>query len=363
MVKIVKAIAPMIIALLFTWSCAGVRGDDLNIIDVGKTELMPLRSLASQIRVVQLDEALAVQGGVMFAKSYSNCLFLFDDALRRIIMYDLSGHQVSLLDKVGRAKGEYIEIGTFAYSSKYNLLCIFDRGSKSIKCYDADDMTFREEISLDFYVNAMESTADGRLVLVREKSASCEGGLSLIDIETREFSVLMDLREDQADLMMDTCFSHTMSGDLLLCIPGYPNEIVEYSDGRLVALDSLIMAPCAMDADYWNGRYSEDKENYLVNAVEANADVALIPAFYLPGSRSSSFWFVTSEERSFHSLPSMSLVIDKNAFSPFVSDGNRVSPVGVSHSGEYISIVETELVSEYIQEDIKSELSILLYSF
>lgn len=335
-------------------------GNSSHIVDVKHFESQEISSIAKSLKEIPLKENITVLGNIMTIKGYKSGFIMYDEGLRKIINYSLDGNQIAVLDKIGRAMDEYTDIGTYSICETSGTLFIFERSKKQLKKYDSSTMRYIGDLEIGCYINALEVVSESEAIVVKEKDNNGPAGISALNLTDGTMTELLPLREDQADLMMDTCFSWTASGNVRICVPGYPNRLYEYSKGALREVEAFVLDPTALSEKYWEGPFNDSKEELMMSAIENDGDSALIPVFVNKSGRMSSIWYVTCEEQYMHNLPSMRLAFDGAVSGCYAvtcaEGGGNIAPVGVTRKGDYISIVSSEELGP-------DGCSLLLYSF
>jgi len=356
----------LLFAVVFV--CSGCRSvsDKAEIIDVSRPVEAQLLDIAEDFRIVQLDEEEYSIGEIISAKIYRDEFFLLDNSLRGIFHFNKDGRLLNVLDCKGRAKSEYVDIDSYAYSPEKGLLFIHSRSSKTIKVYSVADMSFRYELPLERYLNAMEILSDNTLFAVQDNGMTHKGALITIVAESGAITeIKTGIREDQWNYMEDPSLCRVKEGSLSLCVPGYPNRIIKCTADRVEEMVQFVMKGGSLDKKFWrmSADDSESAFHYAIRLRDNNPDCCFLPCFAIGGNSGvSSFWALTGNGISTYNL-AMNLYAKGKMYKPVLPDGSLTNAIGLSAEGEYLILVRTEQIKDYLDEDVKSEHSLLFCRF
>lgn len=290
--------AAFTIGLLSVLSCSDAGKVKGSVITIEPSEEIELFTLTKDVDIIPLQENISVLGNIMSSKTYKGFHLLFDDGRHTLYVYDNHGKQIQVLNKLGRVDNEYMDIGTYSYCPESRQILIFERATKSIKKYDINDGAFCGSVKMDHYLNAMESINEFLVAGVREAGRDKGAAIELIDTRDGSIKQQIDIRADQAELMMDICFSPASIGNMkYIAVPGHPNKIYSISEDGITLSEEFLYSPDALGERYWTGEYDDTKEGILMEALEDGGILPLSPVMYTANGNKSSFWFVTSEER------------------------------------------------------------------
>ncbi len=119
----------------------------------GEMERINLSSIAEDVKYVQLetiDEAFISEIGKLILTS--NHLIIADRtnmATERLLVFNLNGKFITLIQKVGRGPGEYVSISDFDYDPINKCITVLDSYQKKVIQYSIDGLFIRE-VLLDF---------------------------------------------------------------------------------------------------------------------------------------------------------------------------------------------------------------------
>jgi len=366
LLAVLTAVACVAFAVAFTCSCSQSVPDNAEIIDVRRPTEVQLLDLADSFRIVQLDENKDCFGEITLAKVYGDDIFLQDFSLRKIYHFNKDGSLLNVLDSKGRAKSEYLDIESFAYSPEKGLLYILSRSTMAIKVYSVSDMCFRYDIPLGRYMNAVETLSDNTLFAVQSEGLSSGGALVTIDMETGAITEIMNegLREDQWEYMENSCLYRMEDGSISLCIPGYPNRIMRCTADGVEEMGSFVMKGSPLNKKFWSlSADDESSFSYAINQRYKNPNACLVPYLAVQGDTGvSTFWALTGNRFSILGF-AMNLYSKGKMYKPLLPDGSLIKVFGLSAEGEYLILVETKQIKDYLNEEVKSEHSLLFCRF
>jgi len=355
----------LVFAVAFTCSCSQSVSDNAKMIDVSNPVEVQLLDLADDFRIVQLEETDYCVGEITDAKVYGDDIFLLDRSLRGIVHYNKDGRLLNVLDRKGRAKSEYINIDCFAYSPEKGLLYVHTRSTTAIKVYSVADMSFRYEMPLGLYLNAFETLPDNTLMAIQDPVNDMGGALVTIDAESGEVTEIMTgLKWEQWSSMAGGSMCLMKDGSLSLCIPGYPNRLMKCTAAGVEEMAQFVMEGSPLGRKFWTSR-DEGQSNFLyaIRQRSEKPDACIFPGFAVKGdSGVSSFWAVTGNSISTLGL-AMNLFAKGKMYRPVLPDGSLTKAFGLSAEGEYLILVRTEQIKDYLNEDVKSEHSLLFCRF
>jgi len=356
----------LLFAVVFV--CSGCRSvsDKAEIIDVSRPVEAQLLDIAEDFRIVQLDEEEYSIGEIISAKIYGDEFFLLDNSLRGIFHFNKDGRLLNVLDCKGRAKSEYVDIDSYAYSPEKGLLFIHSRSSKTIKVYSVTDMSFRYELPLERYLNAMEMLSDNTIFAVQDNVKTHEGAFITIDAESGAITeIVTGIKDDQWNYVVNQSLYRMKYGGLALCVPGYPNRIIKCTADGVEEIVQFIMKGGSLDKKFWrmSADDGESAFHYAIRQRYDYPDYCFLPCFAIGGdSGVSSFWAITGNGISKYNL-AFNLYAKGKMYKPVLPDGSLTNALGLSAEGEYVTLVRTEQIKDYLNEDIKSEHSLLFCRF
>jgi len=349
--------------------CSGCQSfsNNAEMIDVSSPVEAQLLDIAEDFRIVQLDEEENSIGNITFAKVYGDDIFLLDESLRAIFHFNKDGCLLNVLNSKGRAKSEYVDIFSYAYSPEKGLLFIHSRSSKSIKVYSVADMSFRYELQIGRYLYGVEMLSDNTLLAVQSPDRTQVGTIFTIDAETGAVTEIMTgIRKDQWRYVAKSQGFHPIKdGGLALCVPGYPNRIMKCTADGLEEMAQFVMKGGTLDKKFWrmSADDAESAFHYAIRQRDYYPDYCFLPCFAIGGdSGVSSFWAITGNQISTFNL-AMNLYAKGKMYKPVLPDGSLTRAVGLSAEGEYLILVRTEQIKDYLNEDVKSEHSLLFCRF
>ncbi len=293
-----------------------------------------------------------------------NDLFLYDNNGRRIYHYDKSGQLLNILDKVGRGQQEYVSISEYAFSERDRLLYIYSYAEHLLKAYSVSDMSFYCEYPIEYDLSVFEFPKwNKNAMLAIFKDSKSGGGVASIDLETGEKTVLQSgSRSDSYGETDSYSLCPTRDGSLNACLPDYPNQIIELSYKGAKTVSNIVLENSVFDKQYWEGSY--DMNNYTKYMMTAlrHKERVWYPVYYARNRNNYSFWVLTGKD--YYGIEYfMTLFLSGKSYKPLLPDGSDINPMGMTSSGEYVSLVSTEQIKDFLNEDIKSEQSLLFFSF
>jgi len=349
-------------------ACSGCRSvsDKAEIIDVSRPVEAQLLDIAEDFRIVQLDEEECSIGEITSVKVYGDDIFLRDESLRGIYHFNKDGRLLNVLDCKGRAKSEYVDISSYAYSPEKGLLFIYSGMSVTIKVYSVADMSFRYELPLGHYMRSIEMLSDNTLLAMQSPEKTYGGGLVTIDAESGAVTEIMTgIREDQWRYVSESSLYRVKDGSLALCVPGYPNRIMKCTSDGVEEMAQFVMKGGTLDKKFWkmSADDGESAFHYAIRQRSKNPDSCFLPVLAIGGdSGVSSFWTVTGSYLSLSNF-AFNLYAKGKIYKPVLPDGSLTKAYGMSSEGEYLILVRTDQIKDYLNEDVKSEHSLLFCRF
>ncbi len=360
------SVAALSSASILLSSCTQSGDGRFDVIDAGNPEEVQFTEIADNYRILQLDEEQTPLGAIFHIKCYGDDFFLLEHSRKRLFHYDNTGHLVNILDKLGRGRDEYLDIFSFAFSETDRILYIYSNSQKIIKAYSVSDMSYCRDIPFESYLETMECTDWGTIVAATNKYPS-GGAIVSIDLSTDNQNILKsDNRHDRYSKMQASSNCPAGDGSLLLCLPGYPNETIRVSSEGVKTVSKYVLKNAVFNKDYWEGSYTQEKDiSFQIDGLR-HPDKFNRSAFYVGDRKHYCFWAVTGylhDEETLLSGEVMYLVISGKSYKVLLPDGSIINPIGMTDTGEYVSLVRTEQIKDYLNEDVRSEQSLVIYSF
>ncbi|MCD8165906.1 MAG: 6-bladed beta-propeller, partial [Bacteroides sp.] len=101
-------------------------------------------------------------GKVKDIRITDSAIFILDEKLNRICMFDKAGQYIGKLDKEGNGPGEYGVLRQFYVHERKDRIYLNDYGARRLLIYDMQG-NFKEQISLDFPVEDFVVLQSGNL--------------------------------------------------------------------------------------------------------------------------------------------------------------------------------------------------------
>ena len=282
-------------------SCSGSIAYDAVVADVEQAQCVDISEIGREMRLVPISGD-SILGAVTYAKVAGGKCFFYDEARRSIHIVEEDG-TCQEFNKVGRGPEEYIDLWGFSYVESENELVIFERRTKSLRFYSLEDYSESKALKMDCYLNALEHLEGSEFLLLKEGADNLPPALVRYDTENGEGKVLMELRQDQANMAEDYFFSKR-GDDILFGVSGLNTEIYRYRDSlQKIAVVSFV--PNKLGRSYWNGEFTEKKERDLMRILQdGGPGIALSPMdVSVADAGSLSFWYFVARGAVSHELP------------------------------------------------------------
>lgn len=110
-----------------------------------RTESLDLNQLYEEITIVELEdnEGEDLIGIIRDIKSVDKYIFVCDE--RAIHIYDINGSFVSVIDRRGRGRGEYLSLSCFDIDKESRRIIIYDSTQKKLLYYSYDGSFIKEQ--------------------------------------------------------------------------------------------------------------------------------------------------------------------------------------------------------------------------
>lgn len=347
-IELIMKRCTIISVFILSCSCAD---NNISFIDITKAKTESLESIASDIKVIPLrdnsSDSVTLVGDIYSLKSYGKRVFLYDDRARKILYYD-DGIYAGQIDKVGRGPEEYIDIGTFAYDAKRDMVALFDRHKRTLKFYSCATMRLEREIRLDYYIATLEHLSGGVYLMVKEQTSDDDAAIVILNMDNNSIIASHPITPLQSDLLSDLAVTRGDGDSAIIALPGYINCIYRADSSGFVEVSTIFFGRYGADRKFWNGK--RDAVFYIEELLN-NSVAAIAPSYYITDGNRESFWYVSKYSNDMHSQPIMSLYTSKGndckVVSELIIDGidGEIQPL-CGANGYYYTLVYPHQISE-----------------
>ena len=274
-------------ALMMLASC-GHEPSGARVIDVSAPSDAVLEDIASDIRIIPLDESAGLIPEIYSAKLFGDRLLLHEYA-KSVTVFD-GGKFVGKLDARGRSEQEYLNLYSFTYLPQTEEILVYDLILRAIKAYHVPDMKWTRTIPMQDckdYLNGFEALDEHHSFYAGSRNPT------VWDHRRNAPSLTVPVPKAGGSFggvgLTGSHFEQDR-GALRTFIPGSTIKIIDVEADRYTVLDSLVFRPELLPPDFWEGDYSEEKAAVYQEAMTHDHFASGCYAPVLRG-RNLAFWY------------------------------------------------------------------------
>lgn len=264
-----------IIFVLFTIynviSCNNTKNDNKNkeSVNIDKMAMtnINIENLFDHISFLSIDNNNTLLPGAAKIIYKNSEIYISDGFI--LYIYDTNGKIIGLIDKKGKAKGEYLEITDFDVSN--NKIILLDRNKKNVLIYDKQGL-FKFDVKLNVYASTLAIKDDSLLILNNDYSThenSQNGKITLININSRETSYFGTYNVNKTSYMhMIGGFNFYKNGKDLFFYESFNPRVYKIEDQDIVETIYIKMPNMPQD-DYYNTNF-RDVADFITNFTQKN---------------------------------------------------------------------------------------------
>lgn len=254
---------------IFSCNSAKTNTDSKEIIDIDKVAVtnINVEDLFDQISFLSIDNNNVLLPGAAKIIYKNGGIYISDGFI--LYMYDINGKITGIINKKGRAKGEYLEITDFDVSN--DNIIILDRNKKNILVFDKNGL-FEFDVTLTVFASTFVINNDSTLILNNDYSTyedSQKGKITTININSKEISYFGAFNLNKTNYMhIIGGFNFYKDGKELFFFENF-NPLVYKIENSNVVEDICIKLPNAPKSSYYNTDF-KDVADFITNFTQNN---------------------------------------------------------------------------------------------